>query len=240
MSIITPPPYGRPDYSAPRSSLFGAPFVNTRDAVIQPGAQVTYGPFDVSQWAYIGGNIQSTVYPLQASVSWNGNTDGYWDFYDGAIWTVLPPTFDSTDFYLPNKTPAISISLQNLGAGAIYNGYLYAYGSNAPGVAGINPMSSSIGGQIDGAYSLPPVNFPSQGGFSTVTYYVSTGTGTVTIYAPSASGGLGTVLWQDAGFTSGNYHTANIVVPLGTWICDMSVTPGPANFSVNISPAVPF
>lgn len=47
MSIITPPPYGRPDYSAPQALLDGPVIVSYFDA---PNTQQTFGPFNVSQW----------------------------------------------------------------------------------------------------------------------------------------------------------------------------------------------
>lgn len=233
MSIITPPPYGRPDYSAPLDLVFGAPFVNKTNESINPNGEITYGPFDVSQYAYIAGNVTNDRNPQNLSFQW----------YADKAETVaigLPYTYimgglvsAETNFHIPNSGPWLTITSSNPSAISTVVYDIVMFGSNADGVSPFYDGLLSNYATAINATEVGPMFFTSNGGFVTVTYYSEDQVGTVTLQLANDQGGVGQTIWQDANFTDATYHTVNMILPYGSILAN--ITTGAAFTSAYLS-----
>lgn len=240
MSIITPPPYGRPDYSAPQVSLFSTPLVDALNPPFNPGQVITYGPFDVGQWGYIGGKIGFSSFPILATLTWYNDLGMDETYADTVSWTIVPPSLENTDFYIPNKSRFVTLSIQNIGPSPDYGLHIEVYGSNSPAATGINPMSSSVSQFNETVVTTPVQAFATSGAFTTFTYYVSAGTGTITVSAPSSTGNAGVTFWADTGFSAGIYHTATMVMPVGSWFINVGASPNPTDIYYSVANVTPW
>lgn len=216
MSIISPPPFGRPDYSAALDILFGAAVVEKLNESINPGGQITYGPFDVSQYAYIVGNVTNDRNPQTVSFQW---------YYDKAqttpvdfpfTWTMGGQATAETNFHIPNVGPWLTITMSNPAAIPTLVYDVVAFGCNADGVSPFNDSSlftytTAINNTVVG-----PTFFTCNGGFVTFTYYSENQPGTAILQLSDSQGVPGQTIWQDTNFADATYHTVNLVLPYGS------------------------
>lgn len=235
MSIITPPPYGRPDYSSPLSNLYGHPFQNSTGGTIASGGKVTYGPFDTTQYGYVAGAVSSPTYPIYVILDWYADIGGITHFEDDVAWLVTPNDIPETDFALPNKGPYVTVTLENHTANVANAISVYLYGTNAPVAVGVNPLAGGTASGASGTTASTPVPFLGQGGFSTFTYFVDAGVGTATLNYTTGSGTASGVFWQDSGFASGAYKSVNLIVPVATFLAEVTSTVSPSTRSWSVS-----
>lgn len=240
MSIITPPPYGRPDYSAPQEWLFGPTLVNAKDVAIGPGDQVVYGPFNISQYEYIAGRITNSNDPLAITFNWYLDEAATLPVDDYFGWNLGVLSSEPACFHLPNIAPYVQLSLYASSPTSGPTVSTIMYGTNADGVSPFPDAAAPWIASASGASQLGPTGLLTNGGFVTYGYYVSAGNGTATIELVNDQDVGNFTLWQDSGFTSGIYHTVNLVLPYGNVSAEVTTTVGGSKLSHWLQNNVPW
>lgn len=199
MSIITPPPYGRPDYSAPLSSLDGA--VTTWDVALPAHSTKTVASVSVAGYKHVGMFLytSSTAQVIDFSWSVTGNYGAEPQYDD---YMSIPSGVFTSWFFVAAKGPLLTLSVTDTsGAANVTRGICWPSNRER-----FNPVSdvvqkwvSSGGNALAPGWNYVPFNVVS--GSAAVVSVQTTGTFDVELDYLDNSG-LWEFAWTNGGFAA--------------------------------------